>query len=48
MCHCVPVEVRGKLLGTGSLFLPCGSQGLNSGCQAGQQDLYRLNCLGGP
>lgn len=37
---CVPrahVEVRGHLMGTGSLQLPCGSQRLNSGHRAWRQ-----------
>lgn len=33
MYHGVHIEVKGQLEGVGSLFLPCGSQGLNSGHQ---------------
>lgn len=32
-CTCVCVQVRGQRAGAGSLPLPCGSWGLNSGQQ---------------
>lgn len=38
--HCGPrFEIRGQFAGVGTLFPPCGTQGLNSGCQVWWQAL---------
>jgi hypothetical protein len=39
------VEDRGQFSGVGSLFLPCRSQGLNSGCSFDRKFFYQLNLL---
>lgn len=48
MYYSVNVGARRYLLGTGTLLLLCGSQGLNSGHQAWQQFLYLQNFLTSP
>lgn len=37
MCHSVHMELRGQLEVVYHVSLPCGSQGLDSGCGAWQQ-----------
>lgn len=48
MYYSVNAEVRRYLLGTGTLLLLCGSQGLSSGHQAWQQFLYLQSFLTSP
>lgn len=46
--HGKHVEVRGETVGVSFLFLPCGAQGLNSGCQVWHQVPRSLPAIGGP